>query len=282
MREQADAAAAEALQEEQAAHAAASQAAALKARAREKRKQAQRDREGAEEEDREAEAEATRAKAALGRRVLASGRLLSDKAAACKKKQSAGRTARVKKRKRRETGLSKREESLEAEQTAFEAEKLAFREKQRESRVRLDRGEQARAASAAMPDAFRRHHRRQVDALEWGLDHLISAPTRPRAAAASLEAVGSGVAGDLRKIRGDRLAEGKRERERVQSRQGKAQQNERWTQGNLSNERPQRRWQKLSNKHSVAKRAEKQRKAQRSVGGWPQSKGKGKGKGKGR
>ena len=103
-----------------------------------------------------------------------------------------------------------------------------------------------------------------------------------RAAAASLEAVGSGVAGDLRKIRGDRLAEGKRERERVQSRQGKAQQNERWTQGNLSNERPQRRGQKLSNKHSVAKREEKQRKAQRSVGGWPQSKGKGKGKGKGR
>jgi hypothetical protein len=214
--------------------------------------------------------------------VLASGRLLSDKAAACKKKQSAGRTARVKKRKRRETDLSKGEESLEAEQTAFEAEKRAFREQQRESGAHLDRGERARAASAAMPDQFRLDHMRQVDALERGLDHLISAPARPRAAAASLEAVGSGVTGDLRKIRGDRLAAGKRERERIQSRQGKAQQNERWKQGNLSNQRPQRRWQKLSNAHSVAKRADKKRKAQHSVGGWAQSKGKGKGKGKGR
>ena len=98
----------------------------------------------------------------------------------------------------------------------------------------------------------------------------------------SLEAVGSGVAGDLRKIWGDRIAADKRERERIQSRQGKAQQNERWKHGKLSNERPQQRWRKLSNKHSVAKREEKKWKAQHSVGGWANSKGEGEGKGKGR
>jgi hypothetical protein len=243
------------------------------------RKQAAVDRAGKAEEERQAVFEATRAKAASGRRELVSGRLLSDKAAACTKKQAPGRTARVNKRKRDAKALKEREEALESEQIAFAAERQAFEQKQQASGRGLDRSERARAASAAVPDQLRHEHKRQVATLERGLDSLIRVPAQPRFMAASLAAAGAGVVSDLRKIRADKQQRDKREREQTQSRQGKAIQSAQWTQNHLANQRPQRKLQKLSNQHKVAKQKDRQRRGdQHTVGG--QRKGKGKGKGK--